>query len=220
MWKANLTVACWLLLASCASADQIAWTDWTSAGADTVGGVMNFSSGPVNVTYAGHYAFAQTTTGIDYWVEHTPAPYTNNSVVDNAPIPIEMIALNLQSTHTISFSQAVLNPVMAIVSQGRQNNPVTYDFDRSFSVLSEGHGYWGDGWYTTGAGDVLNGYEFHGVIQFNGWVNSVSWTSAPGEYWHGFAFGAPEVPAPTSLAGVLGLGAMGLIARIRRRVAK
>jgi len=43
-------------------------------------------------------------------------------------------------------------PVMAIVSQGRTSSPVSYDFDTSFNVLSEGWGYWGDGWYELLAG--------------------------------------------------------------------
>lgn len=207
-----------LALSSVVHADQIAWTDWTLAGNGTVSGVMNLTSGPVNVTYTGPYAFAQLGSGTNFWTEYSPAPYTGNSVVDNAPTASEMVALNSAGTHTISFSQAVYNPVMAIVSQGQPNVPVTYEFDRSFSVLSEGKGFWGDGSYSV-VGNKLVGNEFHGVIQFSGWVNSVSWTTNPDEYWHGVTFGAP-VPAPSALVGLLGAGVMGLGVVVRRRMSK
>lgn len=150
-----------LLVANPAAAGPIDWTDWTSASTGASGSATGtLSSGSVAVRYTGDVTFAQTGAGINYWTEGSPAPYTGNAVVDNAPTAAEMVALSLSGvTNTLTFSSPVTDPIMAIVSLGRLNLPVTYDFDTSFSVLGEGQGYWGDGTYVLGAGDLLTGYE-------------------------------------------------------------
>lgn len=208
-----------------AHANLVTWTDWTAIieGTPSVTGDI----GGITVTYTGPYAFVQLGSGINYWTENgTPAPYTDSALIDNAPTASEMVALNVSGTHTITFSEAILNPVMAIVSMGQPSLPVSYDFDTDFSLISNGVGYWS---YANGglpgvvavddANDILTGNEFHGVIQFNGLVSQISWTSSPNEYWHGITFGsvAMDVPEPGTLAlfamGLLGLGAA------RRKVA-
>jgi hypothetical protein len=83
--------------------------------------------------------------------------------------------------NTITFSQPIQNPQMAIVSQDHTGLPVSYDFDKSFTVLSEGRGYWGDGWYNLLPGDILQGFELHSAIQFSGSISSIGWTAAPNE---------------------------------------
>jgi len=122
-----------------------------------------------------------------------------------------MVALAAASSNTLTFSSALTNPIMAIVSMGRTNLPVSYDFDTSFSVLSEGRGYWGDGWYTTSPGDILTGFEMLGVIQFLGTLSSISWTSTA-EAWHGFTLGlaSPVAVAEPSMLVLLGLGLVGM----------
>ena len=201
-------------------ASVVTWTDWTSATPGS-SGVAAGTIGTIGVTYRGEIAFAQLGSGINYWTEGSPAPYTGNAVVSNAPTPSEMIATNFaDATRTIVFSTPVLNPILAIVSQGRLSLPVTYDFDKSFSVLSEGQGYWGDGSYVLGAGDILIGSEFHGVLQFSGLISSISWSSSPDEYWHGFTVGvANPVPEPGTMM-LLGSGLVGLAGWGRRRFKK
>lgn len=203
-----------LLGSSQVLAGYIDWTDWTASDSATY---ATGTVGGVSIDYTGTLSFSQLGTGTNYWTEYSPAPYTGNAVVDNAPTAAEMLALNLASNNTITFGQTVLNPLMAIVSQGQAPQPVTYDFDTAFTVLSEGHGYWGDGTYTLGAGDQLTGVELHGVIQFHGAVNSISWTSTQ-ENWHGFTFGlvenATDVPEPGGLI-LLTLGLLGLVKRSR-----
>lgn len=204
-----------VLSAQSAGADVVSWTDWTSATVGTPGSAAG-SIGSIGVRYSGEVAFAQLGSGTNYWTEGSPAPYTGNAVVSNAPTAAEMIALaSPYSFNTLTFSQIVTNPIMAIVSQGQPGFAVTYDFNTPFTVLSEGRGYWGDGSYILGAGDVLTGSELHAVIQFTGSVSSISWSNVPYEYWHGFTVGLTSVPEPGTLF-LLGLGMVG-IAGLKRK---
>ena len=97
---------------------------------------------------------------------------------------------------------------------GQLGFPVTYDFDTPFTVLSEGQGFWGDGSFVLGAGDVLTGRELHAVIQFQGSISQIQWTSTA-ENWHGFTVGTP-VPEPGTI-GLLTAGVLALGARFRNR---
>ena len=208
-----------------ASATLITWTDWVSAIAGDAGSASG-TIGAVNVGYTGDVTFAELGAGIDFWTEGANHPYTASALVDNAPTPAEMIGMSLAGvTNTITFSQAVINPIFAIVSQGQLEVPVTYNFDRPFTVLSEGLGFWGDGSYTLGAGDTLTGHELHAAIQFIGTVNSISWVAENPEYWHGFTVGLAQttvdpraVPEPGAPL-LIGLGLLTFIAASRRRKA-
>jgi hypothetical protein len=111
-------------------------------------------------------------------------------------------------------------PVMALASVGQAGLGVSYDFDQSFTLLSEGLGFYGDGTWTQ-SGNILTGYEAHGAIQFDGWVSSISWTNNVNELWHGFTIGVTQVqPVPVPAAvWLFGSGLLGLVGVARRKKA-
>ena len=219
----GLAAVAGLAVALPAAAIEIKWTDWIgTTGPTTIVGESTSLGEVIDITYEGTYRFLQTGTGIDYF--SPSSPYTDNDVVDNRPPAAEMIAINGGSgalTHTVSFSETVIDPVMAIVSLGQPNLVVTYEFiDETFDILSSGTGHWGgaaSGSLFQLTPSILTGVEGHGVIQFSGAYDSISWTVPTFEAWHGFTFGfelleSQAVPEPATL-GLLAAG----IALVRAR---
>ena len=210
----GLTV-CLILVCSTTTQGAVSWTDWTAATNGLPGaasGSLATTGGPVSVNYAGEVLFAQVSGGINYW---SPNSAFLSATVPNEPPASDIVALTGGNAivNTLTFSPAVQNPVMAIMSLGTPGFNVEYDFDQPFDVLSFGPGYWGaPGTLTELTGDVLQGHEGHGVIQFQGLISSVSWTVATAETWHGFTVGV--VPEPPSLC-LLGMAAAGLKCRCR-----
>jgi hypothetical protein len=171
----------------------------------------------VGVTFSGAYSFAQVSGGTNYWAPDTP--YLS-STVSNAPPAADIIALNTGGTATVTFSQAVTNPLIALVSW----NGNTVDFGVPITFLSYGAGYWGNGtpvMNAAGTGFFGNG-EVHGVVELPGTYTSISFTHTS-ENWHGFTVGVtglgdgtPPIPEPSTYA-LLGVGLLGLALRARRR---
>ena len=224
-----------------ALASTIYWTDWTSGSTPvtsnyTAQGTMTTGTSSVSVTYtnAQGIGFAQYSGGTDYWTSggnRNPvnSPYTS-AAVDNIPTGNDIIALSRAGVQTLTFSQAIANPVFAYVSL----NGNGYAFDQDFTILSFGDssdgnncGYWGCG--TSYKNVVGNEYQLlgtgepHGVIQFLGTFSSVSWRSLSNEYWNGFTVGVQgtssevygEVPVPGSVL-LLGAG-LAALAGVRRK---
>lgn len=222
-------IAASALAAPSAHAILVNWADLTgtSNNETIVTGTITVGGTNVGVTYSGATGFVQTNGGTNYWTEPEPAfrPYTGG-IVDNAPPTPDIIALNAGGLKTITFSQAVTDPFLALVSWNGNAGTFTQPFD----VISEGCGFWGCGSFTGVTPTTFTGSgELHGVIRFQGTFTQVSFTDL-NENWHGIQIGiagiappAVTVPPPTrngvpepSVAGLL-LGALGLLGLSRRR---
>jgi hypothetical protein len=245
--KKLLAICCLVTLAAgvdLAKADTIAttpvyWADWTAMTVGTngsVSGTLMTPGGSVGVTYTGDvlsYTQLNNSPGPYIWDEPYAAgevgsphshPYTGSGY--SAPSENDVIALQKDPSlgyNTITFSKAVLNPIMAIVSMGAPGSELTWTFGaESFTVLSEGIGHWkvldSDLWKDPVATNVLKGREGNGVIQFWGEFTSIDWTVLPsgGEIYSGFTLGA-VVPTPSSFAALIGMGLVGLVGVARRR---
>lgn len=188
------------------------WADWQGGDLDPgVGfqaqGTITTSTSNVTVTYsnARGVGFYQPSGGTDFWTGGSGAtsPYTS-TLVDNRPTGTDIIALQYAGSQTLSFSQAIANPVFAFVSL----NGNGYAFNQDFEILSVGGvdgnacGYWGCGGVSKvvvdkGGGvfeyqlnsNNVGGSEPHGAIRFLGTFASVTWNSASNEFWNGFTVG-------------------------------
>lgn len=209
-----------LISFSSAYAAPIYWTDWTSSsgtGGFTAFGTIVTPTSTVDVTYnnPNGVAFFQPSGGTDYWRgngsgnDPATSPYTS-SAVDNIPDGTDIIALQFAGTQSLTFSEAIANPVFSFVSL----NGNGYAFDQDFEILSysdgdgndnpvdpadgNNRGFWGTGSVTKTVVDMGGGvFEYrligsgepHGTIRFTGAFSTVSWRSLANEYWNGFTVG-------------------------------
>lgn len=202
------------LISPLSNAATVSWTDWTSSAPGVVNGTLDVGGTSVGVTFTGTYTFAQTTGGTNYW--NPQAPYLS-ATVGNAPPAADIVALNMGGTATITFSQAVTNPLLALVSW----NGNTVDFGVPINLLSNGAGYWGSGTpvlNAAGTGFFGQG-EVHGVFELPGTYTSITFTHTS-ENWHGLTAGVlglatPPVPEPATYV-LMGLGLLGVAAARRR----
>ena len=172
----------------------------------------------------------QTGCGTNYW--NPSAPYIS-AQVSNPPPACDIVALigGVQQTYIVTLSEAIKDPIMAVLSLGQPSVFTTYDFDSPFTIVSQGTGYWGGGPSSLVelAGDVLRGNEGHGTIQFEGTFSTFSWIVPTPEDWHGFTFGirtterieptVPAIPEPASLL-LLGTGLATGAVRARSKAKK
>ena len=144
------------------------------------------------MTYTGNYDFAQTAGGTNYW--NPGAPYLSGTV-SNAPPASDIIALARGGTNTITFSQAVLDPIIALVSW----NGVTANFSAPIDLLSSGCGFWACGTFgaVTATGFTGSG-ELHGAIRLTGSFTSITFTDTA-ENWHGLTIGVVDLGGPVGV---------------------
>ena len=204
-----------LALSHPAFADTVNWATWpTTSGGTSLTGQLALPSGTITVTYSGDY-FASNS---DWHWGYTYPAFTGTTPSPTVGDHIQITGGESNDVRSITFSQPVVDPVMAIISLGQSGYGVNYAFDQPFTILSQGGGDWGGGTLTE-TGNTLTGYEGNGIIQFQGTYSTISWSAPDYEYWHGFTVGAVDaVPEPETYALLaLGLGAMVVIGRRNRQ---
>ncbi|HVL39163.1 MAG TPA: hypothetical protein VM328_07210 [Fimbriimonadaceae bacterium] len=193
------------------------YVDWTSATSTSATGTITLpDASTITVHVTGPMAFVQTAGGTNYW-NFNSSIYTS-SQVSNAPNhSSDIVAIDRASTYTVTFSRPVQDLAMSIMSLGRTNLHVSYDFNHDFTIHNSGNGHWGGGTPSLfeDVPTVLRGVEGHGVIVFDGSVSTLTWVSNPSEFWHGFTFGVAGVAIPAPGAA-LAFG-VALLAQRRRR---
>lgn len=215
-------VAATLAVSGLAHSATIDWSSWST---NTSGAI---ASTPVTVTFQGEVSGYYTN-----YPSWTPVvTYADGTAVLNAPVAsngiIHLIGGGGDAAvvDTITFSQAVVNPVFAIWSLGQGGNTPSFNFDATPTLVSGGPSaeYSGSSiWIGTGAdGNNVYGTEGNGTVQFIGTFTSISWTNPVAENWYGFNVGIAGVAAAVPEPGSVGLLLAGLtlVGLARRRRAK
>ena len=170
------------------------WTGGTTGSSESVPGVLTPPGQTVQVTYAGGVYALQTSSGTN---EFTPAATFVSATVANAPPGPGIIEFggSVDTSDSVTFSQPIVNPLVAIVSlgTGSLDTPSTLYFTEPFVVLSSGvgpygAGYWGNGNFTVADGG-LTAIEGNGVIQFQGTFSALHWTDPTSSVWTGITVG-------------------------------
>ena len=206
MRKILLAGLCYLAFGSIvteASAATITWNTWETASTGTMGAV--------NVGYNGP---AELVTG---YPSYLPAStFADGTIVSNAPQPsnnILRITGGNSNIYTLSFSQALINPVIAIWSLGQSGDPTSFVFTQTPTFVAGGPSNEYGGQAITVSGNTVGGVEGNGTVEFLGTFASISWSNPQFEYWYGFNVGytsVSPVPEPSTwgmmIMGFLGLG--------------
>jgi hypothetical protein len=173
-----------------AYADNIAWATWTSETPGSPGTATGNIAGSITVTYNGQFSGYSTGTS---W---NPTSTYTGGVVGNQPPPDVGIAMEGGNayTETITFSQVVVDPILAIWSLGSQNVPASFDFTSNEPFTVQGGGpsaeYGGTALYING--EDVEGNEGNGIIQFNGDFTSITFTTPQYEDYYAFTVGEDQ----------------------------
>jgi len=221
MRKMNLRVACAVagatiaLLAGSAAQAHVVWTQWAT----------NFagSAGSVGVTYTGEASGLIFPGGGSFQgyipnSSFTGGPVTNVPTDANGAIKLLGGGGDDAVTDTVTFSQALLNPVFLIWSLGQGGLPTSFVFQGSPSISVVAGGPTSQ--YGGGPLQLISptavGVEGNGVLQFHGSVTSIAWTNPSREDYYAFTVGN-VVPEPSTWALMLvGFGGLGAMLRQRR----
>ena len=196
-------------------AATVSWTSWQSLtpGSPTGGagsGVILPLS--VNVGYSGE-VLPNSYTGfgpppVGLYPTWTPITTFQGGTVGTAPTNIGSVAISggpATGVNTLTFSPAVVNPVLAIWSLGSSSTNTLGEFvftpSEPFTIEAGGPNAETGGSAITSIGNTVFGLEGNGVVQFSGTYSSLSWTNPVFENDYAFTIGAEAaVPEPASVS--------------------
>ena len=193
----------------------------------TAAGVINTGSNTINVSYAGQVGSNSVVNGVGGNTSWLPASTFSGGTISNGPAPnrdnITLTGGTATGVNTITFSSAVVDPVMAIWSLGAGGAPASFVFlpTEPFTIQSGGPSVEFGGSSITAAGNTVNGIEGNGTIRFSGTFTQISWTNPQFEFYYAFTVGADAttaspVPEPETYA-TLGTGLLAMTFLLRRR---
>ena len=191
-----------------ASAATVIWNTWNTATSGTDGSLgVTFSGGPTDNLVTGYPSYTPAST------------FADGSVVSNAPLSTNNILQLVGGTNalqTVTFSQAVVDPVFAIWSLGASGNTASFVFNQTPTFVVGGPSAEYGGSAITVSGKTVSGTEGNGTIEFIGTFTSITWTNPNSEYWYGFNVGydaVAPVPEPSTWAMmILGFCCLGFLA--------
>ncbi len=202
-----------------AVAGPIDWASWSGISTGTTTGAASaaFGASGITATYSG-----ELQNFFGNYPSYNPSGTFSGGAVGNAPPSangiIQVFGGSNAGVNTLTFSQAVLNPVMAIWSLGQGGINAQFAFNTAFTIESGGPSAEYGGASITSVGNTVFGSEGNGTIQFTGSVTSISWANPVAENWYGFTVGTAvqAIPEPETYALMLaGLAALGFVARRR-----
>lgn len=213
--RALLAIAA-IILPLQAMASNASWTNWTAEGGQE--GTLVQDGNEIDVTYDGDIIWNDTGYGDGTSSFHdifAGASFTDG-FYEAPPLANGTIAMqggNGGSFGVFTFSEAVVNPLLALWSVGQSGLSVRFVFDtENFAILSQGAGAWGGGSLVKNE-NVVTGFEGNGLIQFFGTFNEIAFELPDNEYYFGATVGAPSilpVPLPAGLPLMMtGLGLLG-----------
>jgi len=229
---AAATLGCTVVfvLGSQVQAATVNWAVWhaPTSVSDTTNETVTGTTSDVGVTYVGNIAHSGFISGFGW----TPTSTFSGTVSNSPPSPYTEITEQGGNTNvdTITFSQAVLNPVIAVASLGSGSTAAELDFiltgTQSLAIAAGGgtNNFGGSTITSCGTTDIC-GQEGSGVIQFTGTFATLSWTNPHLEDYdlltvgdEGLAPVRSETPLPATLPlFASGLGALGLLGWRRKR---
>jgi hypothetical protein len=206
-----------LVVASSTSllAAPVNWNFWTF----NQSGFMPVGNQNVTVTYSST-DFHDVILGTPSW--NPTSTWADGTILSNGLTPtnnIMQIFGGTATVNTLSFSQPVVDPVLAIWSLGSVvQGSASFVFTglSPLNIVGGPSAEYG-GSPLTLSGVTVSGLEGNGSIQFLGTYSSISWTNPQFEDYYGFNVGVLDVvPEPSSLLLAI-VSLVGVMRRMPRR---
>lgn len=208
--------AVFALSTSPAMAAIVSWANWTSASSAT--------AGAVGISFTGQSGRLD----LDPRNWQPVTTWADGTVIENAPVAgsaIRTLTGGNTNRNTITFTQAVLNPVFAIWSLGQPRNSANFTFDQVPTFVDGGPSREYRGSPIGVSGNVVGNLagstgERNGSVIFYGTFQSISWTNPVRENYFGFTVGFDERTASVvsipAAAWLFGAGLLGMAGISRR----